>query len=99
MKIKRVDEMNESWKTMVVKKAKYYARTSRPATCSEDGAADCFIAGAEWEDERMWETLNLLLDSIDHAYLQTNGSYGDLALEVADKVEYLKKLRLSKNRL
>lgn len=44
-------------------------------------------------DKNCWELINLLLDSIDHAYMQTNGKYGDLALEVVDKVEYLKKLR------
>lgn len=44
-------------------------------------------------DSQCWDLINLLLDSIDHAYMQTNGKYGDLALEVVDKVEYLKKLR------
>jgi hypothetical protein len=44
---------------------------------------------ANWKDQR----INLLLDAIDHAYLQLGGSYGDLAIEVVDKVEYLKSLR------
>ena len=48
---------------------------------SENANADC------------WNLINLLLDSIDHAYLKTDGSYGDLSMEVVDKVEYLKKLR------
>lgn len=48
-------------------------------------------------DKNCWELINLLLDSIDHAYLQTNGTYGDLSLEVVDKVEYLKKLRSQRN--
>lgn len=38
------------------------------------------------KDKQLW----LLIDSIDHAYLQTDGTYGDLALEVVDKVKYLK---------
>lgn len=47
------------------------------------------MAMAIWKNEQ----INLLLDAIDHAYLQVDGSYGDLALEVVDKVEYLKSLR------
>ena len=47
------------------------------------------IEMAEWKDQQ----INLLLDAIDHAYLQLDRSYGDLALEVVDKVEYLKSLR------
>lgn len=39
------------------------------------------------------ELIDLLLDSIDHAYLQTDGTYGDLAYEVADKVEFIKNIR------
>ena len=50
------------------------------------------IKMAEWKDEQ----INLLLDAIDYAYLQTDGTYGDLALVVADKVEYLKSLRHGK---
>ena len=45
------------------------------------------------EYEAAKELIDLLLDSIDHAYLQTDGTYGDLAYEVADKVEFIKKLR------
>ena len=48
-------------------------------------------------NSQCWDLINLLLDSIDHSYLQTNGKYGDLALEVVDKVEYLKKLRSQRN--
>lgn len=47
---------------------------------------------AKWKDEQ----INLLLDAIDYAYLKTDGTYGDLALVVADKVEYLKSLRHGK---
>jgi len=43
---------------------------------------------AEWKDKQ----INLLLDSIDHAYLQTDGTYGDLCYEVSDKVKYLKNI-------
>lgn len=39
------------------------------------------------------DKIDLLLDSIDHAYLNTNGTYNDLALEVVDKVKYLKSIR------
>lgn len=49
--------------------------------------------------EENWKLINLLLDSIDHAYLKTDGTYGDLSLEVADKVNYLKSLRNDKNRI
>jgi len=42
--------------------------------------------------------IDLLLDSIDHSYLQTDGTYGDLSKEVSDKVEYIKKLKY-KNKL
>ena len=34
--------------------------------------------------------INLLLDAIDHSYLQTDGTYGDLSKEVSDKVRYIK---------
>lgn len=53
--------------------------------------------GITCNDSQCWDLINLLLDSIDHAYLQTDGKYGDLALEVVDNVEYLKKLRSQKN--
>ena len=36
------------------------------------------------------ELLNLLLDCIDHAYLQTDGTYGVLSYEVSDQVRYVK---------
>ncbi len=49
----------------------------------------CCKETEEWKDKQ----INLLLDAIDHAYLQLDGSYGDLALEVVDQVEYLKSLR------
>lgn len=39
------------------------------------------------------DKIDLLLDSIDHAYLNTDGTYNDLALEVVDKVKYLKSIR------
>ena len=54
-----------------------------------DQLEECLLDMAEWKDKQ----INLLLDAIDHAYLQLDGSYGDLALEVADKVKYLKLLR------
>ncbi len=38
----------------------------------------------------MDEQLYLLIDAIDHAYLKTDGTYGDLSYEVSDKVKYLK---------
>lgn len=47
---------------------------------------------AGWKDEQ----INLLLDAIDYAYLKTDGTYGDLALAVVDKVEHLKSLRHGK---
>jgi hypothetical protein len=43
---------------------------------------------AKWKDKQLW----LLIDAIDHAYLQTNGTYGGLSYEVADKVNYLKQV-------
>lgn len=39
------------------------------------------------------DKIDLLLDSIDHAYLNPDGTYNDLALEVVDKVKYLKSIR------
>ena len=42
----------------------------------------------EFKDGQM----NLLLDAIDHVYLQLNGDYGDLSYEVADQVKYLKSI-------
>lgn len=42
----------------------------------------------EFKDEQ----INLLLDVIDHAYLQLDGDYGDLSYEVSDKVKYLKSI-------
>ena len=41
---------------------------------------------AKWKDEQMY----LLIDAIDHAYLKTDGTYGELSYEVSDKVKYLK---------
>jgi hypothetical protein len=46
----------------------------------------CALQMAKWKDEQM----KLLLDAIDHAYLQTDGTYGELSYEVSDKVKYLK---------
>lgn len=43
---------------------------------------------AKWKDKQLW----LLIDAIDHAYLQTNGTYGDLSNEVSDQVNYLKQV-------
>ena len=42
----------------------------------------------EFKDEQ----INLLLDAIDHAYLQLDGDYGDLSYEVSDQVKYLKSI-------
>ena len=64
--------------------------------CSEKHNAECFDAALRmgaWVRSKMLLELNLLLDAIDHAYLQTDGIYGDLSYEVSDKVEYLKSLR------
>lgn len=73
--------------------------TSRIIPNKEEAAAyDAAMQMAEWKDERASELIDLLLDAIDHAYLQTNGSYGDLALEVADKVEYLKTIRYEREK-
>lgn len=55
---------------------------------TEDIVTAC-MGMAAWKDEQ----INLILDAIDYAYLKTDGTYGDLALVVADKVEYLKSLR------
>lgn len=43
---------------------------------------------AKWKDKQLW----LLIDAIDHAYLQTDGTYGELSYEVSDKVNYLKQV-------
>lgn len=61
--------------------------------CDNRGVYHGAMQMAEWKDKQCSELIDLLLDAIDYAYLQTNGSYGDLALVVADKVEYLKNLR------
>lgn len=45
------------------------------------------IEMAKWKDKQLW----LLIDAIDHAYLQTDGTYGELSYEVSDKVKYLKR--------
>lgn len=66
-----------------------YANSNFILTPEECAAYTSAMIMAEWKDQQ----INLLLDSIDHAYLQLDGSYGDLALEVVDKVEYLKSLR------
>lgn len=66
-----------------------YATSDYFPTDEEISAYEAAMEMAEWKDQR----INLLLDAIDHAYLQLGGSYGDLALEVVDKVEYLKSLR------
>lgn len=42
---------------------------------------------AKWKDDQ----LRILLDAIDHAYLQTDGTYGDLSYEVSDQVKHLKR--------
>ena len=47
---------------------------------------DILLKMAKWKDEQMY----LLIDAIDHAYLQTDGTYGELSYEVSDKVKYLK---------
>ena len=44
-------------------------------------------------DDHENNRINLILDAIDHAYLQTDGTYGDLSMEVVDKVNYLKHFR------
>lgn len=49
---------------------------------------DTAMEMAGWKDEQ----LRLLIDAIDHAYLQTNGTYGDLSKEVSDQVNYLKQI-------
>jgi hypothetical protein len=43
---------------------------------------------AKWKDKQLW----LLIDAIDHAYLQTDGTYGELSYEVSDQVNYLKQV-------
>ena len=49
---------------------------------------DTAMEMAGWKDEQLW----LLIDAIDHAYLQTNGTYGELSYEVSDRVNYLKQV-------
>ena len=51
------------------------------------------IEMAKYKDEQ----INLLLDAIDYIYLQTDGTYGDLALPVIDKINYLKSLKTTKS--
>lgn len=48
---------------------------------------DLLLEMAEWKDKQIY----LLIDAIDHAYLQTDGTYGELSYEVSDQVKYLKK--------
>ena len=50
--------------------------------------SDACIDMANWKNEQIW----LLIDAIDHAYLKTDGTYGDLSYEVSDKVKYLKSI-------
>lgn len=38
--------------------------------------------------------LDMLLEAISYSYAQTDGTYGDLAYPVADKVKYIKELLL-----
>lgn len=38
--------------------------------------------------------LDMLLEVISYSYAQTDGTYGDLAYPVADKVKYIKELLL-----
>lgn len=51
-----------------------------------DTAYRAAIQMAKWKDKQMW----LLIDAIDYAYLQTDGSYGDLSPVVSDKIRFLK---------
>lgn len=59
--------------------------------CKAEDKYNIAMKMAAWKDEQ----INLLLDAIDYAYLKTDGTYGDLAFVVADKVEYLKSLKQS----
>ena len=52
----------------------------------EKAVYDSVIDMAQWKDKQMY----LLIDAIDHAYLKTDGTYGELSYEVSDKVKYLK---------
>ena len=52
----------------------------------------CALRMAKWKDEQIY----LLIDAIDHAYLQMDGTYGELSYEVSDKVKYLKNQLKSK---
>lgn len=63
---------------------KFYFDTMNSNEAAYKGA----LQMAQWKDSQ----LNLILDAIDHAYLQTDGSYGDLSYEVIDKARYLKSL-------
>jgi hypothetical protein len=83
------DEMTNSQKAEDISKDAYMPDTGFNREDLYDAAMDM----AQWKDEEMWKTINLILDAIDHAYLETNGGYGDLSIEVVDKVKYLKKLR------
>ena len=38
--------------------------------------------------------LDMLLEAISYSYAQTDGTYGDLAYPVADKVKYIKEMLL-----
>lgn len=38
--------------------------------------------------------LDMLLEAISYSYAQTDGTYGDLAYPVADKVKYIKEILL-----
>ena len=53
-----------------------------------DVISNACIDMANWKNEQIW----LLIDAIDHAYLKTDGTYGDLSYEVSDKVKYLKSI-------
>ena len=64
-------------------------KTCRQYDCDNRGRYYGATEMAKWKNKQ----IDLLLDSLDHAYLQTDGTYGDLSLEVVDKIKYLKSLR------
>jgi hypothetical protein len=52
-----------------------------------------FAAGAEWKDGQLKDCLDLIIQTVDHEYLRTDGTYGNLSYVVSDQIKYLKSLR------
>ena len=89
MNLLKFDDMNNTEKAKEIAESCYSKRTKDiPANrVGQLIIKQACLEMAKWKDKQLY----LLLDSIDHAYLRTDGTYGELSYEVSDKVKFLKK--------